>query len=133
MIADVFRKDEEETMKKMLEKYFEIEDTIDISINVQKSIIKQGDRRQKYLAAATHSEIALEAARQSHVLFSGSCCPLSFVLPKRGGSQSDTNLFQHNNTGKYERLAHGASHSYLIYVLKHRELLQDSRCETLHN
>ena len=63
VIADLFRKEEEEHMRALLGKYFEIEDVLDISINVQKSIIKQQDRRQKYLAGASHGEIALESAR----------------------------------------------------------------------
>ena len=41
MIADVFRKDEEPALNNLLSTYFEIEDVFDISINVQKSVIKQ--------------------------------------------------------------------------------------------
>ena len=40
VIADVFRKDEEPAMSALLSRYFEIEDVIDVSINVQKSVIK---------------------------------------------------------------------------------------------
>ena len=41
VIADVFRKDEEPQLNELLGTYFEIEDVFDISINVQKSVIKQ--------------------------------------------------------------------------------------------
>jgi hypothetical protein len=41
-------------MKTLLSTYFEIEAIIDISINVQKSIIKQRDRRQKFLASSSN-------------------------------------------------------------------------------
>ena len=51
-------------MKTLLSTYFEIEDIIDISINVQKSIIKQRDRRQKFLADSSNLDIAIEAAKQ---------------------------------------------------------------------
>jgi len=40
VIADLFNKDDEAHMKALLSTYFEIEDVIDISINVQKSLIK---------------------------------------------------------------------------------------------
>ena len=40
VIADVFRKDEEPQLNELLGTYFEIEDVFDISINVQKSVIK---------------------------------------------------------------------------------------------
>lgn len=63
IIADVFRKDEEPQMKALLSNFFEIEDIIDISINVQKSINKQRDRRQKYLANSSHLKIGVEACR----------------------------------------------------------------------
>ena len=45
VIADVFRTDEEQMVKSLLSTYFEIDDVIDISMNVQKSVIKQKDRR----------------------------------------------------------------------------------------
>ena len=61
VIADVFHKDEEATMKALLSTYFEVEDVIDISINVQKSVIKQRDRRQKFLASSTHYQIGSAA------------------------------------------------------------------------
>lgn len=51
-------------MRALLSTYFEIEDVLDISINVQKSVIKQRDRRQKYLTEASHGEIATETVRQ---------------------------------------------------------------------
>lgn len=50
-------------MKALLSNFFEIEDIIDISINVQKSINKQRDRRQKFLANSTHLQIGVEACR----------------------------------------------------------------------
>ena len=48
-------------MKALLSTYFEVEDVIDISINVQKSVIKQRDRRQKFLASSTHYQIGSAA------------------------------------------------------------------------
>lgn len=51
-------------MRALLSTYFEIEDVLDISINVQKSVIKQRDRRQKYLTEASHGEIVTETVRQ---------------------------------------------------------------------
>lgn len=51
-------------MKSMLGSYFEIEEVHDISINVQKSLIKQRDRSQKFLATHSHVEIMCETARQ---------------------------------------------------------------------
>ena len=64
VIADLFSKEEEPRMRALLSTYFEIEDVLDISINVQKSVIKQRDRRQKYLIEASHGEIATETVRQ---------------------------------------------------------------------
>ena len=117
-------------MKTLLSTYFEIEDIIDISINVQKSIIKQRDRRQKFLADSSNLDIAIEAAKQfkdqftSQVLPLSSYCPLSSYLMtgKKNSTATQTPLFL-NGADKYEMLqgrAHGG-HSYLIYVLKHRE------------
>ena len=63
VIADLFSKEEEPRMRALLSTYFEIEDVLDISINVQKSVIKQRDRRQKYLTEASHVEIATETVR----------------------------------------------------------------------
>ena len=64
VIADLFSKEEEPRMRALLSAYFEIEDVLDISINVQKSMIKQRDRRQKYLTEASHGDIATETVRQ---------------------------------------------------------------------
>ena len=54
MIADVFQLDEEPEVRALLSTYFQIDDVIDISMNVQKSVIKQKDRRLKFLARSTH-------------------------------------------------------------------------------
>ena len=51
-------------MKALLSTYFEIDDVIDISMNVQKSAIKQKDRKQKFLAKSTHYQLAKEAISQ---------------------------------------------------------------------
>ena len=40
VIADLFRKEEEAEVRALLGKYFVIEDVLDISINVQKSLNK---------------------------------------------------------------------------------------------
>ena len=58
IIADVFRRDEELAMSNLLSRYFDIEDVIDVSINVQTSLTKQCERRQKFLSRSTHTEIA---------------------------------------------------------------------------
>ena len=58
IIADVFRRDEELAMSNLLARYFDIEDVIDVSINVQTSLTKQRERRQKFLSRSTHTEIA---------------------------------------------------------------------------
>ena len=58
IIADVFRRDEELVMSKLLARYFDIEDVIDVSINVQTSLTKQRERRQKFLSRSSHTEIA---------------------------------------------------------------------------
>ena len=50
--------DEELEVKALLSNFFEIDDVIDISMNVQKSVIKQKDRKQKFLARSTHHQIA---------------------------------------------------------------------------
>ena len=58
IIADVFRRDEELAMSNLLSRYFDIEDVIDVSINVQNSLTKQRELRQKFLSRSTHTEIA---------------------------------------------------------------------------
>ena len=49
VIADLFRTEDQARTSAVLSTYFDIEDVIDISINVQKSINIQRDRRQKFL------------------------------------------------------------------------------------
>jgi hypothetical protein len=98
-------------MKTLLNTYFEIEDIIDISINVQKSIIKQRDRRQKFLADSSNLQIAMEAAKQfkdqftSQILPFSSYCPLSSYLMsgKKSFNTTQTPLFL-NNADKYDML-----------------------------
>ena len=54
VIADLFRTEDQARTSAVLSTYFDIEDVIDISINVQKSINKQRDRRQKFLSNHSH-------------------------------------------------------------------------------
>lgn len=119
VIADLFRKDEEERMRLLLGSYFEIEDVIDVSINVQKSIIKQRDRTEKFLSGNTHMNIFTEAIRQIQQNFS--------MKTKKSGKDSIGLI--HHGIDKYEKLQErdGVGHQYLIYVLKHKEMLQNSQ------
>ena len=72
VIADIFRMDEEPVVKALLSTYFEIDDVIDISMNVQKSVIKQKDRKNKFLAKSTHYQIVKEAISQANRQLSSS-------------------------------------------------------------
>ena len=64
--------DEEPVVKALLSTYFEIDDVIDISMNVQKSVIKQKDRKNKFLAKSTHYQIVKEAISQANRQLSSS-------------------------------------------------------------
>ena len=64
VIADLFQKDDQARMQAVLSTYFDIEDVIDISINVQKSINKQRDRQKKFLSTHGHADIVCETLRQ---------------------------------------------------------------------
>lgn len=77
VIADLFEQNDEPNMRALLSSFFEVDDVIDISVNVQKSIIKQQDRRQNFLAASSHPEIVSAVLSQLNNQFSHRCRPSS--------------------------------------------------------
>lgn len=122
VIADLFRLTEQDSIRARLEKFFEIETTIDISINVQKSLIKQADRRKRYLAGKSHLQIAKEALLQLAGLFK-----TSSSAEQADEHLARTPLFLSGEEKLAKLKGTGAdAHVYLIYVLKHKELLQQS-------
>ena len=94
-------------MRALLSTYFEIDDVIDVSINVQKSVIKQRDRRQDFMARSSHYQLVIETINQINSQFRNFNSAVRSSLAKKSNRQKPLtapHLFNLHGEDAYNKL-----------------------------